>query len=219
MTTAARFFDAIAGRYERAYAPATEESRRRMKRVLRELPAPPAAVLDLGVGTGRELGALQDAGYDVTGVDVSHGMLERCARRARAVPLVEADFWQPLALADASFDAAVALHGTLSHPPDDSALARLARELARIVKIGGVWVAEAPSPAWLDALTTLPAPPGQRVTRTGPMKCLVEDAVVSATIEARIFSSEEWREALAPKWFATVEASSAFEWLVVARRT
>src|SRR5260370_31624527 len=130
----ARFVDAIAGRYERAYALPAAESRRRMPRVVGVLPSPPARVLDLGVGTGRELTALRDGGYTPTGVDASRAMLERCARRARAVRTVHANFWRaPLPFEDASFDAAVALHGTLAHTPDAAAMGRLACELARIV--------------------------------------------------------------------------------------
>ncbi len=215
-TEPARFFDAIAGRYERAYALPAEESRRRMKRVLRELPPPPATVLDLGVGTGRELAALLDAGYAPTGVDASRPMLERCARRGRPVPLVEADFWRPLPMADGAFDAAIALHGTLAHPPDAAALPALAREVARVVRAGGVWLIEAPSPARLDSLPTLPTE--HRITRTGPSTCVIEDAVMSATIDATVYSDAEWREALAPCWTVAVEPYGAFEWIVVAHR-
>src|SRR5437016_2057046 len=113
MDRARRFFDAIAGRYERAYAPDARASRARMEGLLAALaergaqrvasPRPsPLKVLDLGVGTGRELSALLDAGHDVVGLDVSKAMLERCDRRARRIPLVEADFWGPLPFADAS---------------------------------------------------------------------------------------------------------------------
>lgn len=73
---AAAFFDAIAGRYERAYALTTAASRARMARVLGVLPAAPAQVLDLGVGTGRELTALLDAGHAPTGLDASRAMLD-----------------------------------------------------------------------------------------------------------------------------------------------
>jgi ubiquinone/menaquinone biosynthesis C-methylase UbiE len=215
---AARFFDAIAGRYERAYSLPTEESRRRMTVVLRELPPPPAHVLDLGVGTGRELPALLDAGHIPTGVDVSQGMLERCARRARPVALVVADFWQPLPLADGSFDASIALHGTLAHPPDDQALERLARELARIVRIGGVWVTEAPSPAWLDRLDALPQPSEGSVRRTGRQTFVYSDHVAEASIEGRVLSDHQWHAALGEPWHVRVLPLGKFEWLVVAKR-
>jgi SAM-dependent methyltransferase len=191
-----------------------------MKRVLAELPPAPSEVLDLGVGTGRELTALLDAGYRPTGLDVSRAMLERCAKRGRAVPLVEGDFWAAaLPWSDASFDAALALHGTLAHPPDDSALPRLAAELARVVRRGGVWIVEVPSPAWLEiASAGATTPEGQRVTRTGPSTCVVEDTVVATSIEARVYSEDEWARARAPSWSPRVEASGAGEWFIVARR-
>lgn len=213
--TAARFFDAIAGRYERAYALPSAESRARMERVLRELPAT-GRVLDLGVGTGRELSALLDAGLQVVGVDASRPMLERCARRARPVPLVQADFWGPLPFDDASFDAAIALHGTLAHPPDDAAVARLAAEVGRVVRPGGVWVVEVPSPAWLDAA---PKEDG-RLARTGPTTGLYEDVPTGATIEVRLLSADAWTAALGVEevWSARVEPTERGEWLVVARR-
>jgi SAM-dependent methyltransferase len=211
---ARRFFDAIAGRYEREYAPSAEESRARMRRVLAELPAPPARVLDLGVGTGREISALLDAGHAPTGVDVSPEMLARCARRTRPVPLVEADFWEPLPFPDASFDAAVALHGTLAHPPDERAVARLGAELGRVVRPSGALVVEVPSPTWLDRSVG-----DARVRRTGPWTGLYEDAVTGASIEARLLSEAEWIAALAPAWQARVEAVSEVEWLVLARRS
>jgi SAM-dependent methyltransferase len=223
---ATRFFDAIAGRYERSYALPAEESRRRMTRVLRELPAAPASVLDLGVGTGRELTALLDAGYAPTGLDASAEMLARCARRSRPVPLVQADFWEALPFDAGAFDAAVALHGTLAHPPDEGALARLAREVARVVRPGGVWVLEAPSPAWLDRVAAAGgaagsgAPSGdRRVVRTGPRTCIYEDRVVGVSIAARVLDEAEWRAALAGPWTARVEAVDEGEWLVVGRRT
>lgn len=211
---AARFFDAIAGRYERAYALPPEPSRARMKRLLRELP-PAARVLDLGVGTGRELSALLDAGHRPVGVDVSAPMLERCARRARPIPLVQADFWHPLPFEDASFDAVIALHGTLAHPPDDPAVSELARELGRVVRPRGVWVLEVPSPTWLDAEPR----DDRRLTRTGPATGLYEDLPTGATIEVRLRSDTEWVAALSPAWSTVVEAMTSSEWLVVARRT
>jgi SAM-dependent methyltransferase len=213
------FFDAIAGRYERSYALAADESRRRMAAVLGELPTPPARVLDLGVGTGRELTTLLDAGYLPTGIDISKRMLERCARRARPVPLVRADLWQPLPFSKGSFDAAVALHGTLVHSPDGGALARLACELARVVNAGGRWVVEIPSPAWLERLEDVT---GNRsdwgLRRTAADACVYEDHVVGAAVEARVPSEEQWRTALAPNWTVRINPLGECEWQVVATR-
>jgi SAM-dependent methyltransferase len=211
---ARRFFDAIAGRYEREYALPADESRVRMERVRRALPPPPARVLDLGVGTGRELTALLDAGYEPTGVDVSEAMLERCGRRARPVPLLLCDFWEPLPFEDGSFDAAMALHGTLAHPPDHAAVRRLARELARVVRRGGAFVAEVPAPAWIER-----AAGDARVRRTGPDTATYADPVTGARIEARLLSDTAWAAALGPAWTTRVEPVGDGEWLVVAVST
>jgi SAM-dependent methyltransferase len=215
----ARFFDAIAGRYDRVYALPSGESRRRMTRVLGELPGPPARVLDLGVGPGRELSALLDAGYAPTGLDISPAMLEICARRARPIPLVEGDFWRPpLPFADASFDAAVALHGTLAHPPSDTVVNALARELARVVRPGGRFIAEVPSIAWLDAASSNFAADERQVFRTGHHTCRFEDRVAGASIDVCLLDEPGWRKALKPCWIARLQAMGPLEWLIVADR-
>jgi SAM-dependent methyltransferase len=216
---AAAFFDAIAGRYERAYALPTSESRRRMEPILRALPPAPARVLDLGVGTGRELTALLDAGHLPTGLDASQAMLDRCARRARPVPLVLADFWKaPLPFDHGAFDAAIALHGTLAHPPDDRAIGKLAHELARVVRRGGVFVAEVPSPAWLGRLAAAPPDADRRARRTGPRTGVYEDLVTGASIDIAVLDEAEWRAALQADWRARIESIDELEWLVVAVR-
>jgi SAM-dependent methyltransferase len=213
----ARFFDAIAGRYDREYALGSADSRPRLHRLVQALPPAPASVLDLGVGTGRELTALLDAGYAPTGLDASGPMLERCARRARPVPLLQADFWEPLPFDDGAFDAAIALHGTLAHAPDAGAMARLALELARVVRPGGAFVAEVPSTAWLDAAGFLLG--GDRVLRrTGPRTCVYEDRVAGAEIEARILDEREWREAFGPRWTLRFEPLDALELFIVGQR-
>ncbi len=212
------FFDAIAARYDRAYAPEGRASRARMERVLRELP-PRARVLDLGVGTGRELSALLDAAHTPIGVDVSPEMLARCGRRARPVPLVEADLWGALPFADASFDAAIALHGTLAHPPDDDAHARLASELARLLVPGGVFVAEVPSHAWVERVANGGETyDGDRtVRRVGADECVFADLVTGASITAWIPDDARWSTLLGPRFDAKITRIDGDELLVVAR--
>jgi SAM-dependent methyltransferase len=194
-----------------------------MARVLRELPASPARVLDLGVGTGRELAALLDAGHAPTGLDASRAMLARCARRSRPVPLVCADFWNaPLPFPDGAFDAVIALHGTLAHPPEAAAVHRLARDVARLVVPGGLFVAEVPSLAWLDSLSSsAPVDAGDRVARrTGLRTARIEDLVVGASVEALVLDEAQWRDGLSPGWTTRIEPieEPAVEWLIVARR-
>lgn len=156
-TSARAFFDGVARRYDRDYALSGSLSRARLARVVAAMRGR-RRVLVLGLGTGRELPALLDAGHEVVGLDVSPGMIAECSKRARTVPVVVGDFWDPLPFADGSFDAAIALHGTLSHPPlaEDggaggdpeelaSAVARLGDELARVLTSGSVVALEVPA--------------------------------------------------------------------------
>jgi SAM-dependent methyltransferase len=219
VVSAAEFFEAIARRYDRAYALDAVTTRTRMKRVIAHLPPPPAEVLDLGVGTGRELGALQDAGYEVTGLDVSPAMLAQCARRARPVRLLEADLWSRLPFDDASVDAVIALHGTLAHPPERAAYGRLASELGRIVRRGGAFVAEVPARSWALALRAEGVEEGHgRVTRIGGDRLLHEDRAAGMAIEAIVPSDDEWRETFGGAFDVACEALGEAETLVLARR-
>lgn len=191
---ARRFFDAIAGRYDRVYAPGREASREGLAAVLALVPKG-ARVLDLGVGTGRELSALQDAGHEVTGLDISPRMLAQCARRTRPVPLVEADFWGPLPFPAGSFDAALALHGTLAHPPGPGAVKHLARELARILTAGSVVVMELPTLSWARR-----AGKGSAAGDRTEERLTFVDEATGATLEAHLRGAEAWVEDFAP-WF------------------
>lgn len=217
-STRARFFNAIAHRYERAYALPPVLSRPRMDAVLAALP-PAARLLDLGVGTGRELSALLDAGHSPTGLDFSEEMLAICKRRARPVPLVLGDLWQTLPFPDGAFDAVVALHGTLAHPESDAALARLPAELARVLSPTGVLVAEVPSPAWLATLDEKENADSELFARrTASDRCVHEDTVARVAIEAVFLSEEAWRALLEPHFTLIVEPIGSFELRLVGRR-
>lgn len=106
----AAFFDRHAPEYERnAFTHHTLREVDFLTEVLAI--APPAAVLDVGCGTGRHAIELARRGFDVTGVDISGGMLEQARTRAAqagvAVAWVQADarhFHLP-----GRFDAAVCL--------------------------------------------------------------------------------------------------------------
>jgi SAM-dependent methyltransferase len=206
-TSAREFFDAVARRYDRDYALSGAASRERMTRVLEAIRGK-RRVLVLGIGTGRELPALLDAGHDVEGLDFSAEMIASCNKRSRTVPIVQADFWSQLPFPDARFDAAIALHGTLAHPPDDAAIAALGAELARVLAPGGVFVAEVPAREALDSMG---------VRRTGETSFLHEDAALGVALEGVALDAKSWIAALAPFEVAVTPLGAA-EHLVVARR-
>ena len=94
-------------------------------------------VLEVGVGTGLAL-PLYDPGKRVTGIDLSHDMLERARQRVRAEKLdhVEALLEQDAEatdFAEASFDVAASMFvaSVVPHPQ------RLLAELRRVVRPGG----------------------------------------------------------------------------------
>ena len=218
MGSAIAFFDAIAHRYDREYVLDAATTRTRMQRVVREIPRGARDVLDLGVGTGRELPALLDAGFDVTGVDGSERMLEVCAKRARPVPLVHADFYERLPFEDASFDAVLALHGTLAHPPHERAFVALMQNIARVLRSGGTFIAEVPSAGWLAMVERGAVDDGRRsAMRVAADRIRHDDRVANVTIEAFVRSEASWRSSLEPAFEVRVEALSPVEDLVVAR--
>jgi SAM-dependent methyltransferase len=154
----------------------------------------------------------------VTGVDASPSMLSRCANRARKIPLVLADFWQPLSFADGSFDAVIALHGSLAHPPNETALGHLAREVLRILAPGGVFIAEVPSPGWLALVDRGEAVgDGMRTVRSGPNRCLHEDLTAGLAVEATVLSPAAWQAELGRPFAVTVHELTEVEQLVIAR--
>ena len=217
VVTARDFFGKIAGKYDRAYALPSSESKRRMAKLVALL-SPSCRVLDLGVGTGRELPALLDANHEVIGVDVAPEMIEICGRRSRPIEMHLVDFWSTrLPFPDSHFGAVLALHGSLAHPPEDAdaALRVLSDELARVVVPGGVLLFEVPSPAFLVAI----AQTAPEIARsTGSDRSLHEDQALAIAIEARALSAARWKAAFSKHFDVRVEPISAVEQLVVGVR-
>ncbi len=213
-----RFFDAIARRYDRVYGLERDASRARMGRILELLGPEPREVLDLGIGPGRELPALLDAGHGVVGLDLSPEMVALCHRRARTVPITLGDMYAPLPFDAGAFDAVLALHGTLSHPPGEDALGRLAAELRRVLRPGGLLVAEVPSPGWVASLGEGDAAGDRALRRVGPGAAWYEDRVVSAGITVQVLEEPAWRAALGDHLDVAFERVDQDEVRIVARR-
>jgi SAM-dependent methyltransferase len=212
--SSARFFDSVARRYDRVYAPGPEETRRSLARVLHEL-SPASRVLDLGVGTGRELPALLDAGHSPVGLDASQEMLALCARRSRPVPLVHGDLWGPLPWSDGAFDAVIALHGTLSHPPSAEVRAAFPREVARVLRPRGVFVAEVPTEQWLERAVDSR---GGRLTMIDAGRAIHVDDATGASVEVWALPEDGWRCLFEGVLCVRVEQVGDGELLIVGKR-
>jgi SAM-dependent methyltransferase len=100
---------------------------------------PPDYVLDVGCGWGTNLVALENAGYRVSGLDISRRALERIDRPDRR--LIEADLTKDLPEPAQLADAVLALD-VIEHIDDDkTALARI----AKLVRRGGTVIVSVPA--------------------------------------------------------------------------
>lgn len=144
-----RFFDRIAGRYDRAYAPDAASTRADLATLLE---GRGGAALDLGCGTGRAFPHLVERGFTVVGMDVSLEMLRESSRRASAasVTRVRADLYRRWPFREATFDVVLALHSVLAHPPSREAWAHVGREIKRVARADAFIAIDLPEPEWAD---------------------------------------------------------------------
>lgn len=102
-------------------------------------------VLDAGCGTGLIGRMLSLVGYgDLTGIDLSSGMLKRAEARGCYRALSTAILGEPLSLPDAGFGGVVASGVfTVGHAP-----ASAFDEIARVLRTGGVFVVSITDPVY-----------------------------------------------------------------------
>ncbi len=106
----------------------------------------PEVVLDAGCGTGLVGAAARAAGFRgrIVGIDLSPASLAVARERAVYDELAEGDLQRPLPFGTHSFDGALCV-GVLSYVPDTVSIWR---ELARVVRPGGVVVCTQRADVW-----------------------------------------------------------------------
>jgi SAM-dependent methyltransferase len=139
-----------------------------------------ASILDVGCGDGRHVSYLAQAGYDVTGVDISAPLIDRAVERNS---LSGAHF----AVADARndlppgpFELVISLYdvfGSSARPEDDR---RIAANVAAALAPGGYFIATVMN----DAVTAERLPAGRRPTDNGEFVSALEQLPPSDTMEA-----------------------------------
>jgi SAM-dependent methyltransferase len=133
-------YDGIADWYDRDFL--GEVHAPEQATAIRLLGRGPGRLLDLGCGTGAKTLAFRDAGWEITGVDVSEDMLRLA--RGRGLDVVRANA-AALPFDDATFDAVVSLW---THTDVDEFGAAI-REVARVLRPGGPFVYAGAHPCFI----------------------------------------------------------------------
>lgn len=123
---------------------------------------PSGKLLDVGCGTGRFLASMPTAGYELTGIDISAGMLEEA--RERGLNVVEGSSGD-MPFEDDSFDIVVTF-AVLHHLIDPELVRATLREIVRVTKPGGtavVWDHNPNNPYWKFLMARLPQDQGDEV--------------------------------------------------------
>ncbi|MFD7089055.1 class I SAM-dependent methyltransferase [Streptomyces sp. NPDC059896] len=126
----AAYFDSLGLGYQRAFEGRKTSQIQAAERLMSRLD-PGARVLDVGCGTGLPTaGQLSEGGMDVTGIDVSEGLLAHARRQVPGARFVKADLFDR-GLDLGSFDAVVSFYALVDLTADAfiAALERL-RDLA-----------------------------------------------------------------------------------------
>ena len=154
-------FDEIAAVYDDSLPPHVVEHYldKRVRFILDQ--CPPCRALDVGCGTGVLASRLADAGYAMTGVDPSPGMLTILRARTPAVVAVEGSGAALPFDADA-FDLVLSV-ATFHHIADPAEVRRALAEMVRVTRPGGrilVWDHNPRNPYWGHLMARVPQDTG-----------------------------------------------------------
>jgi SAM-dependent methyltransferase len=180
-------FDAIAEQYDESLPPHVVEHylRKRTAYVVRHCPR--GRGLDLGCGTGVLAARLVEAGYEMTGIDASAGMLEVLSAEHPQLEAVVGS-GTDLPFPDDSFDLVITV-AALHHVADAVDVRRTLHEMVRVLAPGGrivVWDHNPRNPYWRHLMARVPQDTGD--------ERLIPEAEVLVGLRsagARILSSDQ----------------------------
>jgi SAM-dependent methyltransferase len=154
-------FDEIATAYDQSLpAHVVEHYLSKRTRFVLEY-CPRGRVLDVGCGTGLLATRLAGAGYDVTGVDPTEGMLEVLRARATEVDGVHGS-GTALPFADDTFDLVLSV-AVMHHIADPDEVHRALAEMVRVAKPSGrilLWDHNPRNPYWKSLMARVPQDTG-----------------------------------------------------------
>ena len=160
-TETSQHFDEIAHEYDESLPPHVVEHylAKRVDFVRKVMPA--GKIIDVGCGTGVLAGRLAAAGYEVTGVDPSAGMLEHVSQSGAGVEAVLGDATE-LPFDDGTFDLTMCV-AVMHHVADPEAVHRSLGEMVRVTRPGGlvlVWDHNPRNPYWKNLMARVPQDDG-----------------------------------------------------------
>ena len=155
-------FDHIATEYDEALPAHVVEHylSKRTRFVLEHCPG--RSALDVGCGTGALAGHLADAGYEVTGIDPSEGMLDVLRTRRPEIEAVVGS-GTSLPFADDSFHLVLSV-AVMHHIADPADVRRTLAEMVRVAAPGGrilVWDHNPLNPYWGSLMGRVPQDTGE----------------------------------------------------------
>lgn len=106
-----------------------------IKRFLQLLPSN-LKVLDIGCGGGRDTKALYDLKINVTGLDISNGLIHEAKARYPGIYFIQGDFLH-LPFKDESFDGVWA-HAAIVHLETIEDVTKAIKEFSRVLKSEGI---------------------------------------------------------------------------------
>lgn len=154
-------FDAIAAEYDASLPAHVIEHYLRKRLAFIRRHTAPGPTLDLGGGTGLLAERVAAAGYAVTVLDPSRGMLRQLRRRRPAIPTV-AGSGTALPFADTSFALTYCI-AVLHHVADPAGVRATLREMVRVTRPGGhilVWDHNPRNPYWPLLMRRVPQDTG-----------------------------------------------------------
>jgi SAM-dependent methyltransferase len=155
-------FDHIAGEYDSSLPAHVVEHylRKRVAYIRRNCPS--GRLLDVGCGTGTLARRLSAAGYEVTGVDPSEGMLSVMRAADPSVAAVRGS-GTSLPFEAASFDVVVTV-AVMHHVADPAAVRAMLGEMVRVLRPGGrviVWDHNPRNLYWHSLMSRVPQDTGE----------------------------------------------------------
>lgn len=150
-------YDHVAHDYDQVFSQhVAEHYLRKRTAIVADLLPGGGMVLDVGCGTGALGGWIQRAGYDVTGVDASAGMLG--AALENGVGAVFAAYSTALPFPDGSFELALTV-ATMHHMETRERVAATVAEMGRVVRSRGyvlIWDHNPLNPYWPILMKRVP---------------------------------------------------------------